>query len=109
MPQGAAGIANVRIRVLPKPARAAAVDADDDDDDAPAAEVPEGSDTDWKQAQLQRKESQSRRFSVPGFCGISSFSSYVEFERQLRQKGLVHPDRGGRSKLQLQLQLMITQ
>uniref|UniRef100_A0A383V5L7 BACK domain-containing protein n=1 Tax=Tetradesmus obliquus TaxID=3088 RepID=A0A383V5L7_TETOB len=109
MPQGAAGIANVRICALPKPARAAAVDADDDDDDAPAAEVPKGSDTDGKQAQLQRKESQSRRFSVPGFCGISSFSSYVEFERQLRQKGLVHPDRGGRSKLQLQLQLMITQ
>lgn len=46
-------------------------------------------------------------FSAPGFCGVSAFSSYAEcdltHERQLRQKGLVHPDR----TLRLQLQLFI--
>lgn len=94
MPQDAAGVAGLLVRVLPAPAGA---NFDD------AAEPPAGIAAGNSSAPLHRKEHLRMCFSAPGFCGVSPFSSYAECERQLRQKGLVHPDR----TLRLQLQLFI--
>lgn len=94
--QGAVGSAELRIRVLPAPAGA---NFDD------AAEPPAVLDTGTHMTQIKGKEHLGGCLCFTTFCGVSSFSSYAECERQLRRKGLVHPD----STLKLQLQLKVLQ
>ncbi|WIA14940.1 hypothetical protein OEZ85_001651 [Tetradesmus obliquus] len=94
--KGAVGSAELRICVLPAPAGA---NFDD------AAEPPAVLDTGTHMTQIKGKEHLGGCLCFTTFCSVSSFSSYAECERQLRRKGLVHPD----STLKLQLQLKVLQ
>jgi hypothetical protein len=75
-----------------------------------AEQAAEGVDTNWQQHTLVHNACHCCDKAVikdtagaADIVGIGSFSSYVECERKLRQKGLVHPD----GTLQLQLELRI--
>ncbi|WIA35111.1 hypothetical protein OEZ86_003596 [Tetradesmus obliquus] len=67
----AAGVAGLLVRVLPAPAGA---NFDD------AAEPPAGIAAGNSSAPLHRKEHLRMCFSAPGFCGVSPFSSYADWE-----------------------------
>jgi hypothetical protein len=97
--QDALGIAKYRIRLLPAPPGAHF-----------AEQAAVGVDTNWQQHTLVHDARHCYDKAVikdtagsADILGIGSFSSYVECERKLRQKWLVHPD----GALQLQLELRI--